>query len=130
MPPTSNSERRRSQRLSRGLPVLVCGESPKLRPFREEASTVVFNAHGALLILNAKVELGQKLLLMNPTTLDEQEACVKYSTPSTGGLTHVGVEFMRPAPEFWPISDPPDDWKTAPIPARDPVSLKTCGVPS
>ena len=126
MPTTSNSASRRSQRLLRGLPLVVCGESPKRKPFREEALTVAFNAHGALLILYAKVELGQKLLLMNPTTWDEQEACVMYSTPSSGGLTHVGVEFMRPAPQFWPVNDPPDDWNVAPIIARDSLFLKTC----
>jgi len=126
MTPTSNSASRRSQRLSRGLPVVVCGESPERKPFREEALTVTFNAHGALLVLREKVELGQKLLLMNPTTWDEQEACVVYFTTSYGGLTYVGIEFMRPAPEFWPINTPPDDWNIAPNAARDSATLRTC----
>ena len=122
MAPASTSSSRRSQRLSRGLPVVVCGESPKRKPFREEALTVAFNAHGALLVLYAKVELGQVLLLMNPTTWDDQKARVVYSTPSYGGLTHVGIEFMRPAPEFWPVSNPPDDWNMAPVAASDSVA--------
>jgi hypothetical protein len=99
--------------LSRRLPVVVCGESAERKLFQEEALTVTFNAHGVLLVLNEKVELGQKLLLMNPTTWDEQEARVAYFTASYGGLTYVGMEFMRPAPEFWPISNPPDDWNIA-----------------
>ena len=126
MAPTSNSESRRSQRLLRSLPVVVCGASPKRKPFREEALTVAFNAHGALLVLDARVELRQELLLINPTTGDEQEARVVYSTPSDGGLTHVGIEFMRPAPKFWPLDDSPDDWTVAPIAAPDSVSLKPC----
>lgn len=109
----SVSTKRRSQRLIRGVPVVVCGESPVSRPFREESLTVTFNAHGALLILYAQVELGQKLLLMNPTTWDDQEARVVYSAPSQHGLTNAGVEFMRPAPELWPISNPPEDWHLA-----------------
>jgi hypothetical protein len=111
MPEASYSTARRSQRLFHGLPVVVCGENPKAKPFREEALTVAFNAHGALLVLYAKVEMGQQLLLMNPTTWDEQEGCVVYSTPSFGGLTHVGVQFKRPSPQFWPIGNPPEDWK-------------------
>jgi hypothetical protein len=126
MAPTANSVIRRSQRLLRGLPVVVCGESPKRKPFREEALTVAFNAHGALLLLCERVELGQVLLLMNPTTWDDQKARVVYSTPSRRGLTHVGIEFMRPAPEFWPLDNPPDDWNVPPIAARDSVSLKSC----
>ena len=109
----------------RGVPVVVCGESPERKPFWEEALTVTFNAHGTLLVLYAKVELGQKLLLMNPTTWDEQEACVVYFTTSYGGLTYVGIEFMHPTPEFWPINNPPDDWNIAPITARDSAPLKT-----
>jgi hypothetical protein len=126
MPPTSYPVSRRSQRVSLALPVLVCGESPKRKPFREEALTVAFNAHGALLILHARIELGQKLLLVNPKTRDEQEARVMYFTPASGGLAHVGVEFMRPAPEFWPIINLPDDWKNAPIATQNSVSLRTC----
>ena len=109
----SVSVKRRSQRLIRGLPVVVCGESPVSQPFREESLTITFNAHGALLILYEKVELGQKLLLMNPTTWDDQEARVVYSARSQHGLTNVGVEFMRPAPGFWPVSNPPEDWHLA-----------------
>jgi hypothetical protein len=108
----------------RGLPVVVCGELPKRKPFREEAVTVAFNAHGALLILYAKVDPGQQLLLMNPTTWCEQQARVVYSTPSNGGLTHVGIEFMRPTPEFWPINNPPDDWNIAPAAASDSAAWK------
>jgi hypothetical protein len=122
MAPNSNIQNRRSQRLLRGLPVIVCGKSPERKPFREEALTVTFNAHGALLVLYEKVERGQKLLLMNPTTWDEQEARVVYFIASSGGLTHVGIEFTGPAPGFWPISNSPHDWNIAPIAARDSVS--------
>ena len=113
MTPASSPPSRRSQRMARGLPVVVCGESPKRKPFREEALTVTFNAHGALLILYAKVDVGQQVLLMNPTTWCEQHARVVHATPSHGGLTHVGVEFIGPTPEFWPINNSPDDWNQA-----------------
>jgi hypothetical protein len=126
MTPTTNSGTRRSQRLSRRLPVVVCGESPDRKPFWEEALTVAINAHGVLLVLNEKIELGQKLHLMNPTTWDERDARVAYFTASYGGQTYVGIEFMHPAPEFWPINDPPVDWNVAPNAARDSATLRTC----
>ena len=107
---TAAPTRRRSQRMSLGLSVVVCGETGRRKPFRVEAATVAFNAHGALLILHEKVETGQKLLLMNPTTWDDQEARVVYSTSSRGGAQHVGVEFIQPAPSFWGVEDPPQDW--------------------
>jgi hypothetical protein len=125
MTPTSDSGSRRSQRLSRRLAVVVCGESPDGKPFRKEALTVVINAHGVLLVLNEKVELGQELHLMNPITWDEQEARVAYFTAPYGDLTYVGIEFMRPAPEFWPIDNPPDNWNLATNAARDSTTLKT-----
>ena len=78
-----------------------------------------------LILLYVKVELGQKLLLMNPTTWDEQKARVVHPTPSSGGLTHVGIEFMSPAPGFWPINKPLDDWNIAPIATRDSAALRT-----
>jgi hypothetical protein len=62
---------------------------------------------------------------MNPTTWDDQAARVVYATPASGGLTHIGVEFIRPAPQFWPVSDPPNDWNFAPTAGRDSLSLKT-----
>lgn len=125
MAPATHTSTRRSQRLFRGLPVFVCGESPKRKPFREEAMTISFNAHGALLVLYEKVRLGQEIQLMNPTTWDDQKARVVYLTPSYGGLTHVGVEFIKPAPEFWPVNNQPDDWSATRFTDQSKASLTT-----
>ena len=108
-----NAPQRRSRRLSGVLPVFVCGETSQRKAFREEALAITFNAHGALLVLYEKVELGQRLRLMNPTTWDEQEARIVYSSSSYGGLATIGVEFITPAPMFWPINDPPTDWRAS-----------------
>ncbi len=103
---------RRSQRLLLDVPLIVRGETPELQPFQEETFTIVVSAHGALLVLATKVAPGQKLLLMNPQTWDEREGRVAYSGSPYGGLAHVAIEFTRPAPEFWPVSSPPEDWKS------------------
>ena len=102
---------RRSQRLILDLPLIVRGESIQKQPFQEETFTLVVSAHGALVVLATTVELGQKLLLMNPKTWDEQEGRVAYFGPPYGGLAKVAIEFTRPAPEFWPVANPPDSWK-------------------
>ena len=115
---------RRSQRLSRGLPVIVCGKTINRKSFREEALTVELNAHGALLLIYENVGSGQKLRLLNPTTWDEQDACVVHSTAFHDGLWLVGVKFMQPAPEFWPIN-PPNDWNRASADTRTPTPKGT-----
>jgi len=106
-------ENRRSRRLLQGIPVFVCGLSTTGKRFREEALAVSFNAHGALLLLYAPVGVGQDILLLNPTTWDEQQSRVVYSIPSHMGLSHVGIEFSDRAPQFWPVT-PPEDWHLKP----------------
>jgi hypothetical protein len=110
--------------LSRGLPVIVCGKTIKLRPFREEALTVELNAHGALLLLYEDVGAGQTLRLLNPTTWDEQDACVVHSAPFRNGLKCVGVKFVYPAPRFWPVM-PSGGWNLAPAETENPAREET-----
>jgi hypothetical protein len=106
---TPSPENRRSRRLLQRTPVYVCGVSPTGTYFREEALAVSFNAHGALLLLYTPVALDQKLLLLHPTTWDEQPSRVVSSVPSHMGLSQVGIEFCIRAPHFWPVV-PPEDW--------------------
>lgn len=92
------SARRRSQRLLLQIPVVVLIPSPKKGSLREETNTLAVNAHGALLILGAKVELGTRLIFQNPRSQEEQPCKVVYLGPTAGGKTQVGVEFEQPAP--------------------------------
>ena len=96
----SNLERRRSERLLLDVTLVVRGESAEHQPFREETFTISVNAHGALLMLAARVAPGQTLTLLNPETHAEREAHVaRYGSPH-GGLSQVAIEFAQPAPEF------------------------------
>ena len=106
------ADRRRSQRVLLDVPLIVRGETADSHSFQEETFTVTVSAHGALLVLAARVALGQKLLLTKPKTWEEQEGRVAYLGPPYAGLSQVGIDFARPAPEFWPITTAPDDWKT------------------
>jgi hypothetical protein len=103
-------ERRRSERRILDLPLVVSGETTEQKAFREQTFTVSVNAHGALVVLAATVTLGQKLLLRNPDSEKETEARVAAFGSPYGGLAQVGVEFARPAPDFWAVEAPPQNW--------------------
>jgi hypothetical protein len=108
---TPEIDHRRSQRVLIDLPLLVRGESANGRPdFREETFTLTVSAHGALVMMENKVALGQKVVLVNPKNSDEREGKVSYVGPDRAGLAKVAVEFMQPAPEFWPVPSPPQNW--------------------
>lgn len=103
---------RRSKRVILDVPLVIRGEAEDKRLFREETFTVTVSAHGGLLVLvlENKVALGQKVVLMNPKTWDEREATIAFLGPPHDGLVTVGIQFVRPAPDFWAISSPPADW--------------------
>lgn len=117
MPPVSpfqggpETTRRRSQRVILSLPVIVRTEDgPKDSSFEEETNTLVVNVHGALILLAGKVVKGQRLRLTNRATKVEQLCRAATLGPTSGGKTQVGVEFLKPSPDFWHISFPPEDW--------------------
>jgi len=100
---------RRSERVLIDMPVVIRGQSGS-RTFQEETFTVTISAHGALLMLEENVSLGQKLVVMNPKNWDEREARVAYKGPVHAGLAQVAVEFSKSSPEFWEIDSPPENW--------------------
>jgi hypothetical protein len=61
--------------------------------------------------LVSKVVLGEKVVLKNLKNWDEREGTVaRVGPPGRGGIARVGIQFREPAPEFWSISTPPEDW--------------------
>src|SRR5260370_11544852 len=97
-------ERRRSQRLLLDVGLVVRGESLEKEAFKEETFTISVSAHGALVVLSAKVAIGQTLLLKNPDTQSEVEGRVTRFGPPRGGPGQVGVEFAQPAPNSSPAA--------------------------
>ena len=108
--PTPTHNRRRSQRVLLRLPVLIIARAANNQHVSENAFTTNVNAHGALLLLSMRAEVSQKILIRNTETLEEQFVRVIHVTPAAEGKSEVGVEFLKPAPKFWRISFPPDDW--------------------
>ena len=101
---------RRSARVLLDVPVVIRGESPEERGFREETFTVTVSANGALVMLAAEVSLGQRVMLRKLTDSIEIQGRIAYVGMPHAGLTQVGIELDQPSPEFWPISQPPTDW--------------------
>ncbi len=93
------------------IPLLVSGQGKRDTPFQEQTHTLIVSASGALISLAATVEHGQKLFLTNKATGDKLECKIVYLGRVQIGKTDVGIEFTQPAPEFWRIAFPPEDWK-------------------
>jgi len=101
--------RRRSQRVMLRMNISVWGDSDR-GPFNEVAQTLIVNAHGALIAMKAEVSPGHQLQLQSPATSEIRLSRVVHVGPVTDGKRQVGVEFAEPAPRFWQITFPPEDW--------------------
>ena len=111
--PGQDSSRRRSRRVLLSVPVTVSCESPTGK-FTEKTQTLVVNAHGALITLAAKVIQGQSLLIKSGSS-DTRPCHVVYVGPAAQGRAQLGIEFNEPAPNFWHITFPPEDWAGAAV---------------
>jgi hypothetical protein len=106
------TNQRRSQRVMLSVKILVAGDRQDGKRFSEEAGTSVVNAHGALIFLAEKVKLGQCLTVRNIKSNDELQAEVVDVGAEHEGKVEVGIEFLEPAPRFWRVAFPPEDWST------------------
>jgi hypothetical protein len=105
---SKESAKRRSQRLLLQVTVFIRREEPA--EFTEETRTLVVNAHGALVTLAASIQKGQTLYMKNKATGEEQACRVAYAGAQRDGVAQAGLEFIQPAPEFWRINFPPENW--------------------
>jgi hypothetical protein len=103
------NNRRRSQRVLLGLNVTVTGLAFDKKPVEETTRTLVINAHGALVTLDMRVSIGMQLTLRNGKTNEEVACRVVYAGQQLS-KAEVGLEFLKPAPNFWHIAFPPADW--------------------
>ena len=111
--PTSSRNpvaRRRSQRVLMQVAVRVRGTDTQGKEFEEETETLAINAHGALILVNARVTSGGKMMMQHKRTQEEQECHVVFVGPVRGGKAEIGLEFSEPRPTFWRVVFPPEDW--------------------
>lgn len=109
--PTGNPvARRRSQRVLMQVAIRIRGTDAQGKPFEEQTETLAINAHGALILLTARVTSGSKVEMKHNRTEEEQECHVAFLGPVRSGKAEVGLEFSAPRPQFWRVAFPPEDW--------------------
>ncbi|MGA2094953.1 MAG: PilZ domain-containing protein [Candidatus Acidiferrum sp.] len=120
--PANPAVRRRSQRVLMQVSVRIRGTDAQGNPFEEETETLAINAHGALVLTNARVTSGSKVMLQNKRTQEEQECHVVFLGPVRAGKSEIGLEFSEARPAFWRVAFPPEDWSSRHPDAR-PLSV-------
>jgi hypothetical protein len=102
--------RRRSQRVLMQVAVRIRGNDAQGHKIEEETETLAINAHGALVLLGAKLISGGKGMLQHKKTQEEHECHVAFLGPVRAGKAEIGLEFTSPHPTFWRVAFPPEDW--------------------
>jgi hypothetical protein len=120
--PTAPSPRRRSQRVLMQVGVRIRGTDAESKAFSEETATLAINAHGALVLMQARITSGSKVHLFHNRTQEEQECHVVFLGPVRAGKSEVGLEFSTPCPSFWRVAFPPEDWSPKHPEARNVIS--------
>jgi hypothetical protein len=75
--------------------------------FNEFTHMLSVNANGGSLALAARVQPGQRILVVNKSTGEERECRVADLGSLQDGKWTVGIEFAEPVDNFWKISFPP-----------------------
>jgi hypothetical protein len=119
-PPLNAGARRRSQRVLMQVAVRVRGTDAQGKTIEEETQTLAINAHGALILLQARLTSGAKVQLQHKKTQEEHECHVAFLGPVRSGKAEIGLEFSSPHPTFWRVAFPPEDWTPRHPEARGP----------
>src|ERR1700682_3719810 len=109
--------RRRSERVMLRMTVVVFAEDEERQRIQEETQTQVVNAHGGLMLMRAKLHVGQSFILRNPRNGMETPCRAVRAEEQGLEFYQIAFEFDEPCPNFWPVVFPPADWK-APVVAE------------
>jgi hypothetical protein len=107
------------------VPVRIRGKNPQGVDFEEFTETLAINAHGALVLLAARLTSGAVVHMRHNKTEEEQECHVAFLGPVRGGKGEIGLEFTTPRPTFWRVAFPPEDWTPKSAEARTVSSNRT-----
>ncbi len=108
--PSHSGARRRSQRVLMQVGIRLRGKDAQSKEFEENTETLAINAHGALVLMTARVISGGVVHMRHNKTEEEQECHVAFLGPVRGGKAEIGLEFSAPRPTFWRVAFPPEDW--------------------
>lgn len=106
-------KRRRSRRIRARIRIVVRAQTRDRQTVSEETDALVVNAHGGLVLLAAHVTKNQFITIVNQKTREELLGRVTDIGERFMGKAQVGIEFIRPVPEFWGVSPRPKDWNLA-----------------
>jgi len=123
--PTNTMARRRSQRVLMQVGVRIRGKDAQGKDFEEFTETLAINAHGALVLMTARVISGAVIQMRHNKTEEEQECHVAFLGPVRSGRAEIGLEFSTPRPTFWRVAFPPEDWSPRNPEARTALKGKT-----
>lgn len=101
------SNRRRSKRVQRRIPIMVRFQDADKRSISEKSTTAIVNDHGALILMAGTVKPQQIIRIENLATEQELLCRVVSLGPSFMGKTQVAVEFILPTPGFWGAASKP-----------------------
>jgi len=104
------ANRRRSQRLTLKVSVLVRAAVSHGESAQVPALTLVVSAHGGLLESSLKLAADQKILLINPHSGKDVDCRVVRVEESSGNSYIIAFEFNSRNPQFWAVTFPPEDW--------------------
>jgi hypothetical protein len=105
-----SSNRRRSQRVTLQVPVLIRANMADGRRVQLQVFTSIVNAHGGLLESPIRLANNQKILIINPHSRRDIDCRVIRVEGPNSALYEVAFEFDQRCPRFWPIDFPPADW--------------------
>lgn len=123
--PSTSGARRRSQRVLMQVAIRLRGADAQGQNFEEFTETLAINAHGALVLITARVTSGSVVHMRHNKTEEEQECHVVFLGPVRGGKAEIGLEFSVPRPAFWRVAFPPEDWSPKHPEARTVSSGRT-----
>jgi hypothetical protein len=99
-PASPKKASRSGARLAIHVPVVIYGFGSS-GSFKEETETVLVNSGGALVLLKAKLTVGDTIFLLDKITGFEQRVRVAYLDRYTERESRVGLAFKEPLPDFW-----------------------------
>jgi hypothetical protein len=107
---THTGAKRRSQRVLMQVGVRIRGKDAQGKDFEETTETLAISAHGALVLLTARLISGAVVHMKHNKTEEEQECHVAFLGPVRSSKAEIGLEFTTPRPTFWRVAFPPEDW--------------------
>ena len=93
------------------IPVLIHVRMPDGRDLRRDGFTLVINAHSCIFTMETKLEIGQRIGLVNPKSGVEQPGTVTRVQKSRDGGYAVAFDFDSSTPQLWSLVFPPKDRK-------------------